>query len=183
MPTMRASSAAHKSTARKLAARTAIAGAVLAAAAVGFTAPALAAPADLNGSDPLDQLVAAMPPGYDLAQCESYSDRVAGELAGVDCYATSSAPEAFYLLFEDTDAMIAGAEEVSSYLSIVTCPDGTDNVTEWTLDGRAVGEYTCSINENDEYGVLWTNEDSTVLGYAVGASLDEVFEWWQSVPM
>jgi hypothetical protein len=142
--------------------------------------------------DPEEELLAIIPGGFDRDLCRTQESPGDGDLAALDCGASTVQPgptdSAFYL-YEDGEAVddvfLNDVERVglTQLPTDANCP-AMQGWEDYTIGGEPAGRLACYVRASDNASVLlWTQEDVGAEGFVVIANggvegLTPLVQWW-----
>jgi hypothetical protein len=131
------------------------------------------------------QLLAALPAGYETSSCQPVTPPPFGALSAMDCSnnANGGPPIAHYLLFGDPQTLENVFATVTlNYVAHQTCPDGAASPGSWHFNvtpKQTAGSLVCGVTPNNS-ALGWTDQGVLLLTVAEGPSLDALYGWWQN---
>jgi hypothetical protein len=154
-------------------------------APVAQTAP-IAGTAPLGAAD--QQLLGALPPGYDTNACQPVTPPVTGALSTMDCFnnANGGPPFARYSLFADPQTLQNSFATITfNDVAHQTCPDGAASPGSWHFNvtpKQTAGSLICGVDStnNNSGAVGWTDDGVLLLAVAEGPSIDALYGWWHN---
>lgn len=138
-----------------------------------------------------DDLRDILPGAFDAGSCTTLQSPGDGDLAALDCGASSIEPgpsdSAFYLYEARTvdSIFLADMQQVglTELASDTNCPDA-EGYQNYSIAGQHAGRLACYVRSNDNTSVLlWTQEDRDVEGFVILAGggpegLVTLVDWW-----
>jgi serine/threonine-protein kinase len=143
--------------------------------------------------DPEQELLSIVPGGFDKANCRTQEAAGDGDLAALDCGASSVQPgptdSAFYLYADTETADGVFLDDAERYglveLTAGThCPDA-QGFEDYTSNGETAGRIACYVRPDDNASILiWTQDEYAAEGFVYivdggEEGLKTLVDWWR----
>jgi serine/threonine kinase PknH len=120
--------------------------------------------------------------GYQRSTCTPQHPAKDNALSTLECDALDGGPDsATFWLYGDQSALDDQFKNVTSTVSLQTCPDGTPSPGRWHYSSTPTanaGQLACGT-QNGQAIVMWTEDSKDVVAMIHGPDLKELLTWWQ----
>jgi serine/threonine-protein kinase len=120
--------------------------------------------------------------GYQRSTCTPQHPAKDNALSTLDCGAIDGGPDgAMFWLYSDQSALDDAFTNVTSNVSLQTCPDNTKSPGKWhyTQDPtKTAGGLACG-SQNGNAVVIWTEDSKDFVAMVRGSDLKTLFDWWR----
>ena len=121
--------------------------------------------------------------GYQRSTCKPQHPPKDNALSTLECDAIDGGPNgATFWLYGDQSAVDDGFSNVTSNVSLQTCPDGTTSPGKWHYTQNptaSAGGLACG-SQNGNAVVMWTEDSKDFVAMVRGSDLKALFEWWRN---
>jgi serine/threonine kinase PknH len=140
-----------------------------------------AAPARYTAAD--DKLLGYVAHGgYQRSTCTPQHPAKDNALSTLECDAVDGGPDgATFWLYGDQSALDGAFKNVTSNVSLQTCPDGNTSPGNWHYTNTptvTAGGLACG-SQNGDAVVMWTEVSKDFVAMVRGRDLKDLFTWWQ----
>jgi serine/threonine kinase PknH len=120
--------------------------------------------------------------GYQRSTCTPQHPAKDNALSTLECDALDGGPDsATFWLYGDQSALDDQFKNVTSTVSLQTCPDGTTSPGKWhygSTPTATAGQLACGT-QNGQAIVMWTEDSKDLVAMIHGPDLKELLTWWQ----
>jgi serine/threonine-protein kinase len=120
--------------------------------------------------------------GYQRSTCTPQHPAKDDALSTLECDAVDGGPDgATFWLYADQSALDDAFKNVTSNVSLETCPDGTTSPGNWHYTSNrtvTAGQLACGT-QNGEAVVMWSEDSKDFVAMVRGPELKDLFTWWQ----